>query len=307
MMEEVQSKAFYEVYNLATHIAGYDSFVLITGESGTGKEILARYIHNHSPRAKKKFVAVNCGALPETLLESELFGHVAGAFTGATKDRIGLFEQANGSTLFLDEIGDISLTMQVKLLRVLQEKEIMRVGESTPRKIDVRVIAATNKNLRNMIQENKFREDLYYRLGVIEIKMPTLRERREDIIPLTRFFIQQFARKHNLPQLRISAECYQYLLNYPWHGNIRELEHAIERASILNQDGVIVPQSLPPALLSNNYISNLTAPEARMTLQELERNYIQQVLKQVNGNRTQAAQILGISPTTLWRKLKESE
>ena len=301
---EVRSGSFRKVVELARRIAPFDSSVLITGASGTGKEVLARHIHDLSRRNRGPFVAVNCGALPETLLESELFGHKAGAFTGAVRDRAGLFEEAQKGTLFLDEIGDITATMQVKLLRVLQEKEIMRVGESKTRKTDARIVAATNRDIEQAVRDGRFREDLYYRLGVIEIKIPPLRERREDILPLCRHFVEKFMKSLSLPNLRLDASCLDYLQDYRWPGNVRELENAIERAAILSKDGVILPEYLPPAITDTR--SRLLPPgdPCERTLAEVERDHIQAVLSRTDGNRTQAAKLLGISPVTLWRKLK---
>jgi len=302
---EVHSESFRQVIEMASHIAPFDTSVLITGASGTGKEVMARYIHQRSRRAQFPFVAVNCGALPETLLESELFGHKAGSFTGAIHDRVGLFEQANKGTLFLDEIGDISPAMQLKLLRVLQEREIMRVGESKVRKIDVRVMAATNKNLKKAIKNGQFREDLYYRLGVIEIEIPPLAQRKEDILPLSRYFVNQFAKKFNLPNLRLDATCLDYLQSYSWPGNVRELENAIERAAVLSKDGWIRPEHLPPSILHAGTVPRRTLDPLNCTLAQVEEEHIRTVLDLVNGNRTKAAQVLGISPATLWRKLKQ--
>ncbi len=301
---EVHSATFRQVIEMASHVAPFDTSVLITGASGTGKEVMARYIHQRSNRAAYPFVAVNCGALPETLLESELFGHKAGSFTGAIHDRVGLFEQANKGTLFLDEIGDISPAMQLKLLRVLQEREIMRVGESKVRKIDVRVMAATNKNLKKGIKNGLFREDLYYRLGVIEIEIPPLARRKEDILPLSRYFVKQFAKKFNLPNLRLDATCFDYLQSYSWPGNVRELENAIERAAVLSKDGWIRPAHLPPSILHAGAAPRRTLDPLRCTLSQVEEEHIRTVLELVNGNRTKAAEVLGISPATLWRKLK---
>lgn len=302
---EVHSPAFRRVLELAQRVAHYDSSVLVTGESGVGKELLARYIHDLSSRSKQVFLAVNCGALPETLLESELFGHKAGAFTGAVQDRAGLFEEASDGTLFLDEIGDISPAMQVKLLRVLQEKEILRLGESKPRSVDVRVIAATNRDLAAAIEAGEFREDLYYRLGVIEIEVPPLRERREDILPLARHFLQRLESKLGRDNLTLDASCIDFLQGYSWPGNVRELENAIERAAVLSKDGRIVPQLLPPAILRSRAHESDTADAATATLAEVERKHIRAVMEYAHENKTQAAKILGISPTTLWRKLKE--
>jgi transcriptional regulator with PAS, ATPase and Fis domain len=279
--------------------------VLVTGESGVGKELLARYIHRLSARSKRGFLAVNCAALPETLLESELFGHKAGAFTGAVKDRGGLFEEASKGTLFLDEIGDISPAMQVKLLRVLQEQEIMRVGESKPRTVDARIVAATNRDLAASIRAGIYREDLYYRLAVIEIEIPPLRERREDILPLARYFLQRLTKKLGRANLTLDARCVDLLQEYAWPGNIRELENAIERAAVLSKDGRVVPELLPPAVLRSRAFESDIAYSPTATLAEVERNHIRFIMETTRGNRTQAARILGISATTLWRKLKQ--
>jgi len=298
---EVRSEAFRRVLDLAQRVGPFDASILITGETGTGKEVLARYLHRLSPRRKGPFTAVNCGALPETLLESELFGHAAGAFTGAVGNRAGLFEQAGGGTVFLDEIGDISPAMQLKLLRVLQEREIMRVGESVPRTIDVRIISATNRDLAAALREGRFREDLYYRLRVIEIEIPPLRARREDILPLARHFVGRFAKRLEIPGLRLDAATLDFLLDYPWPGNVRELENAIERAAVLSRDGLILPAHLPPRVVHGGAAGEGN-PLGR-TLAAAERDHIRAVLKSLGGNRTRAARALGISASTLWRKL----
>jgi two-component system, NtrC family, response regulator HydG len=300
---EVHSERFRRVLELASRIAPFDTSILITGETGTGKEVMARYIHRLSRRAPGPWVAINCAALPETLLESELFGHKAGAFTGALQDRLGLFEQAQAGTLFLDEIGDITPALQMKLLRALQEREIMRVGESKARKIDVRLIAATNRNLIQEVAEGRFREDLLYRLRVIEIEIPALRDRPEDILPLARYFVQKFSRQMKLPRLRLGAACIDLLQAYAWPGNIRELENAIERSAVLSRDDLILPEYLPPTVL---YGSRPAAPAggASRALAHVEADHIQTVLRQTGGNRSRAARTLGISPATLWRKLK---
>ena len=301
-MVEVRSTAFQRVVDLASHVAPFDTSVLITGESGVGKEVLARHIHRTSHRSKGAFLPVNCGALPETLLESELFGHKIGAFTGAIADRIGLFEQAAGGTLFLDEIGDVSPAVQMKLLRVLQEREVYRVGESTPRKVDVRIIAATNRNLGEAIAEGRFREDLYYRLGVIVIEVPPLRERPDDILPLARHFVERFSKKLGRPELRLDASCLDVLQAYGWPGNVRELENAIERAAVLTPDGTISEEYFPPAIRGN--AAGRQGGSLRRPLEEIEHDHINAVLRLTDGNRSRAADILGISPTTLWRKLR---
>lgn len=301
---EVRSKSFQSVLELAARASIFDSSILITGETGTGKEVLARYIHNNSPRSKKTFLGVNCGALPETLLESELFGHKAGAFTGAIKDRVGLFEQAEKGTVFLDEVTEISTNMQVKLLRAIQEREIIRVGESTPHKIDVRIIAASNQDITEAIHSGRFREDLYYRLAVIEMQVPPLRNRREDILPLARHFVNEFSEKMKISNLVLDASCLDYLLDYPWPGNVRELENAIERAAVFSKDGIIFPENLPPAILKSAYSSETPGERQSRTLEQVEKNHIRNILKMTNGNKTRAANILGISFATLWRKLK---
>jgi DNA-binding NtrC family response regulator/predicted hydrocarbon binding protein len=301
---EVHSESFRRVLDLATRVARFDTSILVTGETGTGKEVLARYIHRMSDRSAGPFLAVNCGALPETLLESELFGHKAGSFTGAVRDRTGLFEQANGGTIFLDEIGDVTPALQLKLLRVLQEKEITRVGENAPRRTDVRVMAATNRNLDQAIKDGRFREDLLYRLRVIEITVPPLRERREDILPLARHFVTGLAKKLRLPGLRLDSTCVDVLSAYAWPGNVRELENALERAAVLSPDKVIRPEGLPGPVTAGAASSVPSAEAASASLAEVERRHIDRVLKACAGNRTRAARILGISSATLWRRMK---
>jgi len=299
---EVRSRAFQHVVNMASHVAPFNTSVLITGESGVGKEVLARHIHRRSNRSTGPFVPVSCGALPETLLESELFGHKAGSFTGAVSDRVGLFEQASGGTLFLDEIGDVSAAVQMKLLRVLQEREVYRVGESTPRKVDVRIVSATNRNLAKAIDQGEFREDLYYRLGVIVIEVPPLRDRPEDILPLARYFVNRFAGQLDRPALRLDTQCLDGLQAYDWPGNVRELENAIERAAVLTPDETIRMECFPPSVRTR--AAARPTGGIRRSLKEVEHEHIQAVLKLTNGNRTRAAEILDISPSTLWRKLR---
>jgi transcriptional regulator with PAS, ATPase and Fis domain len=296
-----------KVLHLAERVAPYDSALLITGETGTGKEVLARYIHSLSNRRNKTFLPINCGALPESLLESELFGHTAGAFTGANRERAGIFEEAAGGTVFLDEIGDISPALQVKLLRVLQEHEIVRIGENRARPIDVRIMAATNRDLHQMILEEKFREDLYYRLAVVEINIPPLRERVEDILPLARHFVKNFANALKMPQLRLDASCLDYLQEYNWPGNIRELENAVERAALLCTNNVILPENLS---LRSNYLKyNVPSSDQKnvLSLEQLVNRHIESVLRLTQGNQRKACEILGISPATLWRKLKDKK
>jgi DNA-binding NtrC family response regulator len=304
---EGRSKLLEEVLQLANRVAEYDTGVLITGETGVGKEVLARHIHAMSGRADGPFVAVNCAALPETLLESELFGHKRGSFTGAIEDRVGLFAQAARGTIFLDEIGDISPSTQLKILRVLQEKEIMRVGESKPRRVDVRVLAATNRNLDQAVADGNFREDLLYRLRVIEIEIPPLRERPDDILPLARHILHKLSRRLGIPELHLDATAVDRLLECSWPGNVRELENALERAAILSRDGNILPEYLPVNVLQSATAS-LPRPGSRpKTLAEVEMDYIRAVVRSTGGNRTKAAKILGIGATTLWRKLKTAD
>ena len=305
-LEEIQSKSFQQVLNISNRSAKFDTSILITGETGVGKEVITKYIHRISNRSNGPFLAINCGALPETLAESELFGHKAGSFTGAIKDEIGLFEQAKGGTLLLDEIGDISLNLQLKILRVLQEREIVRVGENMPRKIDVRIIAATNKNLEDLIGKKIFRQDLYYRLKVIEIEIPPLRKRKEDILTLARYFINHFSLRYKLPKLKLHASCIKYLENYSWPGNIRELENVIERAIVLSDNNIILPEHLPEEVFNDDIVNN-NYYNKNQTLNDFELIYIKKVLDSVNGNKKKASKILGIGQSTLWRKLKYSE
>jgi len=304
MLITANSKAFQDVISIAKQVAKFDSSVLITGETGVGKELVARFIHQNSPRSLRSMLAINCGALPETLLESELFGHKAGTFTGAFRDRIGLFEQAARGTILLDEIGDISLATQVKLLRVIQEREILRIGENLPRKVDVRILASTNRNLDEAVADSRFREDLLYRLRVIEIIVPPLRERPEDILPLTKYFVERLSRGLDLPDLEIDKECLDFFQSYSWPGNVRELRNAIERAAILSDDGLIKVQFLPPQIVSSDTTIRQKEAIPLRSLAEIELDHIERVLKFTGGNRTHAAKILGIGLSTLWRKLK---
>jgi transcriptional regulator with PAS, ATPase and Fis domain len=304
---EVRSASFRKILDLASRVARFDSSVLITGESGVGKEVLARFIHDNSPRSAGDFVAINCGALPESLLESELFGHKSGSFTGAARDRKGLFEQANGGTIFLDEIGEISPALQVNLLRVLQEREIRRIGENVERRIDVRVLAASNKDLVQEIENGSFRDDLYYRLRVVEICIPPLRERPEDILPVARFIVKKLAGKLDLPRLRFDADCIEVLQRYSWPGNIRELENALERAAVLSEDGRITKGGLPACVIEGAVPGQGLSFSPGLGLKEVEAAHIRTVLRHTGGNRSEAAKILGIGVTTLWRRLKEME
>jgi len=279
-----------------------DSTVLITGESGTGKELIARLVHDESARAIGPFIAVNCGAITESLLESELFGHVRGAFTGAAQERIGLFEAANGGTLLLDEIGDVSPGMQVKLLRVLQEREIRRVGENKSRPVNVRVMAATNRELAADIAVGRFRKDLYYRLNVVQLHMPALRDRREDLLPLARVLLADAAERLNRPVTGMSPRAADQLLRYDWPGNVRELENAIERAVALGCNNLIELDDLPEEVRQAIPIPSISGPVRE--LEEIEKDYIVAVLDLNGGNRTRTARQLGIGSATLSRKLK---
>lgn len=290
-----------QLYKTIARVADSRSTVLIIGESGTGKELVARAIHFNSQRAPMPFVAVDCGSLAETLLESELFGHVRGAFTGAIASKKGLFEEADNGTCFLDEVGDISLSMQTKLLRVLQEHEIKRVGGRETIKIDVRIVAATNKNLEELVEEGKFREDLFYRLNVVSVQLPPLRERAEDIPLLASHFLKKYAAENNKPISRISPEATNHLTRYRWPGNVRELENVIERAMALSQHTVILPEDLPRRLRMEPQEADLSSFPSRISLSELEKLYIQKVLEETGGNKKKAADILGIDRRTLYR------
>jgi DNA-binding NtrC family response regulator len=294
-----ESPAMKRVWEMIEIVAPSDSTVLITGESGTGKEVVARAIHAASPRRNMPLVAIHCGALSESLLESELFGHERGAFTGAQARRKGKFEVAEGGTVFLDEIGDISLKTQTDLLRVLQEKEITRVGGTQPIKLDFRCITATNRNLEVMVKEGTFRLDLYYRLNVVQIHLPALRERREDIPLLAVHFAERFAAAMNRPAQRISEEAMRVLADYHWPGNVRELENAIERAMVLTTGAVIEAGNLPIA------VATPTASPEGERLEDVERKHIVKILEETGGNLSRAARILDIDRTTLYGKLKQ--
>lgn len=302
------SERLQEIFRLVQKVADTNAGILIQGESGTGKELIARAIHFNSSRASKPFLAVNCGALPESLLESELFGHTKGSFTGATTDKKGLFRSAEGGTIFLDEIGEMPQPLQVKLLRALQEHEVTPLGSSVPVKFNARIIAATNKNLEAEVADGNFREDLFYRLNVIEISLPPLRERREDIPLLAKHFAAKSARNQNAPEKNVTKEAMSALLNYRWQGNVRELENAIERAFILSGDEIEVAD-LPPKIRSgaDSYFDIRDPEGLRPTLEEMERRYILEIMKSVGDDKTEAANILGIDLSTLYRKLKRYE
>ena len=304
-----QSLKMKEIFDTIEKVAGYKTTVLIAGESGTGKELLARAVHYNSPRAEKPFVAINCGAIPENLLESELFGHHKGAFTDAIRTKRGLFEEAHEGTLFLDEIGELPLMLQVKLLRVLQEEEIRRVGENQPIKVDVRIVAATVHDLAQKVQEGLFRSDLFYRLNVLTVTVPPLRERPEDIPLLVNHFLQKFNRKMKTKIEKIVPEAFRLLLNYTWPGNVRELENVVERAIILSNNKLVTEESFPLELRNVSSADSVFIASNELSLKKagrlLEIDLIKKALKETNGNHTQAAKILEISLRALLYKLKE--
>ena len=300
------------IFELIETIAGLTSTVLIQGETGTGKELIAKAIHFNSQRKEQKMVSINCGAIPENLLESELFGHVKGAFTGAVQTRIGRFEQANGGTIFLDEIGNMPLALQMKLLRVLQEREFERVGGNSTVKVDVRIIAATSSNLEQMVKDGTFREDLYYRLNVIPIDLPPLRERREDIPLLVQRFIEHFCETHKLDLKTISPHVLKALMAYEWPGNVRQLENIVERMVALTANRpAILPADLPGEIQNRdslNFVPLIEIPEGGISFQDvvtdMERELIVQSLRKTNGNKKLAAKLLNLKRTTLIEKIK---
>ncbi len=305
-----KSKKMLEIFEIVKKIAPYKTTVLIEGESGTGKELIARAIHNISSRRNKKFIPVNCGAIPEALLESEFFGYVKGAFTGADTDKRGLFEEANGGTLFLDEVAELPQQLQVKLLRVLQEGEIRRIGDVKSIKVDVRIIAATNKNMEREVEEGKFREDLFYRLNVVNIKIPPLRERREDIPALVSHFIDKYNNLHGKAVRKVDPDVMRVFLNYSWKGNVRELENVIERAVLLCNRETITFEHIPDYLVAeSNQIEEALNLESELDIKKicrrLEIQLIKKALIKTGGNKTQAARLLGISTRALLYKLKD--
>ncbi len=303
-----KSRNMKEVFELAEKVAGFDTTVLIMGESGTGKELIARGIHEAGGRSAMPMVAVNCGGIPESLLESEFFGHKKGAFTGADRTKKGLFAEADKGTIFLDEIGELPMTLQVKLLRVLQEREIRPVGDSKTKKVDARVIAATAKKLDEEVRKGTFREDLYYRLNVLSIKLPPLRERTEDVPLLCRHFIQKLNRRLNREIGEIAPAAMSILLQHPWAGNVRELENIIERAIVLSEGSIIQPESFPPELRQGREPEKMDGFYNGFSLKEgrklLEKTLIIRALKEKKGNRTQAAKLLEISHPSLLSKIK---
>jgi two-component system response regulator AtoC len=295
-----KSAKMQRVIEVIKVVAKSNATVLVTGESGTGKELVARAIHSQSNRHNKPFIAVSCAALPESLLESELFGHEKGSFTGAYAQKKGKFEFAEGGTLFLDEIGEMSANIQVHLLRVLEEKEFTRVGGNEPIKADVRVISATNKDLRKAIEKQEFREDLYYRLNVVNVELPPLRERKEDVPLLAQHFLNKFASENRKEVSGFSPDALEFLLDYDWPGNVRELENAIERAVILAKNSLITVDDLPQENLSLGYSIG-----SKKSIKEVEKEHILNVLRKTGDNYSEAARILGISRMTLYNKAKE--
>ena len=303
-----KSRRFLDVLKLAEQVAPTDSTVLIQGESGTGKEVIARHIHNMSNRSDGPCLSINCGALPENLLESELFGHVKGSFTGAVRDKQGLFAAARGGSFFLDEVGEMPPALQIKLLRVLQEREAIPVGATEAVTVDVRIIAATNRDLEEEIRRGNFRSDLFYRLNVIALYLPPLRERRDDIILLIEAFLQRLASERGIPPKALSADALDAVMVYDWPGNVRELENALEHAVVLSPGDTIDPQHLPERITKPRK-EPLVADRSYQnpTLEVIERAYIMWVLQAEGGNKTRAAEVLGIDPSTLYRKLSRYE
>jgi len=301
------SPAMLEVYKLVARVSESRSTVLLQGESGTGKELIARAIHGNSPRRDRPFVPVNCGALPDTLLESEMFGYEKGAFTGAVGTKTGLFESANGGTLFLDEVGELGQALQVKLLRVMQDHEVRRVGSTNSIKVDVRIIAATNRDLEQFVKDGKFRDDLFYRLNVVRITLPSLKERQEDIPMLAHHFLQKCAAGSTTAVRGFHPDTLDSLNRYHWPGNVRELENAIERAVSLSHGPLLTPDDLPAAIrqvpspAEHKSDAPDTAESVYLTLEEVEKRHLVRVLRETKGNKVKAAKILGIDRRTLYR------
>jgi DNA-binding NtrC family response regulator len=297
-----RSPFMLEVYAKIRRIAPHFRTVLVTGATGTGKELVAKALHRLSPAARGPFVVCNCSALVDNLVESELFGYVRGAFTGATQDKIGMFEHADGGTIFLDEIGELAPAAQAKLLRVLQDRQVQRVGSLTPRHIDVRVIAATHRNLKTMVRESQFREDLYYRLAVVEIPLPVLASRREDLPLLERYFIEKFSKEYDKPIAGLVRRAQTRLATYPWPGNVRELENVIGNACMM-ADGKLIDIGDLPERLRGPLEENLGGDETFLSLDELQRRHILRVLEGVGGNKARAAEVLGIGRATIYQLL----
>jgi transcriptional regulator with PAS, ATPase and Fis domain len=315
MMENFTIKGTHpvmeKILSISQRVASADSTVLIMGESGTGKELIARYIHAHSRRANQPFIAVNCGAIPPDLLESEMFGHERGSFTGAVGSRMGMFQLANGGSIFLDEIGEMTAPLQVKLLRVLQEREMRPVGSDRAVKVDIRVVAASNRDLQMEVEKGRFREDLFYRLHVIPIMLPPLRERRSDIPILVQHFLDKYNAKHQGRTCKVADETMVHLWEYDWPGNVRELENLVERMVVLCDDGMIRVDNLPPNIRS--FISEKKIPRPTLTeegidlnraVEEFEYRLIDEALRRTKGNKQAAARLLGLKRTTLVAKLR---
>jgi transcriptional regulator with GAF, ATPase, and Fis domain len=293
-----------EIFHFLSKVAPTDSTVLITGESGTGKELAARALHRNSPRSGKPFVAINCAAIPETLLESDLFGHERGAFTGAASQKKGRLEVADGGVVFLDEIGELAPALQVKLLRVLQEREFERVGGTHPIKVDIRLIAATNRDLNEAVRTGEFRQDLYYRLAVVQLTMPTLRDRREDIPMLTRHFVQKYAKRCKVKPKPVARESMAALMHYDWPGNVRELENAIERALVMGSSDMVLLEDLPDSLLEQGPIDEVNEGRYQTKVKELKKQLILDAVQQTRGNYVEAAKMLGVHPNYLHRLIR---
>jgi Nif-specific regulatory protein len=293
-----------EIFQFLARVSPSDSTVLIEGESGTGKELVAKALHRNSPRATKPFVAINCAAIPETLLESDLFGHERGAFTGAATQKKGRLEVADGGVVFLDEIGELAPALQVKLLRVLQEREFERVGGTHPVKVNIRLIAATNRDLEDAVRKGEFRQDLYYRLAVVKMTMPPLRERREDIPMLTRHFLQKYAMRCRVKAKPISREAMAALVHYEWPGNVRELENAIERSLVMGSSDMVLLEDLPESLLEQNAPEDITEGKYHGSVKELKKQLILDAVEQTGGNYVEAAGILGVHPNYLHRLIR---
>jgi len=303
-----KSRRFLDVLRLAEQVAPTDSTVLIQGESGTGKEVLAHFIHNLSNRVDGPFLSINCGALPENLLESELFGHVKGSFTGAVRDKQGLFAAARGGTFFLDEVGEMPPSLQIKLLRVLQEREVIPVGATETIPVDVRIVAATNRDLEEEVRRGHFRSDLFYRLNVIAVELPSLRDRRDDLVLLIDHFFQELAADGGNASKALSSDALDAVMVYDWPGNVRELQNALEHAVVLSKGSLIEPTALPERITRRRrepLVAERSSPNP--SLDVIERAYIMWVLQAEGGNKTRAAEVLGIDPSTLYRKLSRYE
>jgi DNA-binding NtrC family response regulator len=301
-----ESESMKRVYKMVERVSQATTNVLITGASGTGKELVARAIHANAPRKDKPFIAENCGAIPESLVESELFGHKKGSFTGANEDREGVFVAANSGTLFLDEIGEIPLNVQVNLLRALQEKEVKPVGATKPRKVDVRIIAATNKNLAEEVEKGNFREDLYYRLNIVEITLPKLKERRDDIPLLTRHFVERYNKEMHRAIKGVDSQAMSSLMQAEWKGNVRELENVIERAVLLADSDFITVEDLPSSIrkADDEDYQSMDMDDLNDAVQSFEKQHIRTILRKTDGNRSEAARLMHIDPSTLYRKME---